>query len=155
MKVKIVAAGVASTLMLGGMLVGATPANATTKCTSNRKEFPTDWYDADVTVKLCVRSENGGHFADGYVSWSDAGSNKFDRLKVQVRPERYDADIAVDTCSSTAAINSTSTGDAFCGIGSFAGGSGGWTADGHVVYNINNDRKGDFTWFLHGSLMIN
>lgn len=46
-------------------------------------------------------------------------------------------------------------GDDFCGRGSFVSGSGGWTADGKVIYNINNDGKGDFVWSLTGSPAIN
>lgn len=138
----------------GAMVLGAAPASAATKCKSNSDELPTEWFNADVTVKLCVRSANGGHFADGYVNWSDAGSDKFDKFVVQVRLERNNVSQAVDTCSMTAAINSTSVGDDFCGRGSFAGGSGGWTADGKVIYNINNDGKGDITWELTGSPSI-
>lgn len=155
-KIKAGAAALTTVLATGGALVvGATPAGAAVACKSNSKEFPTDWYNADVTIKLCVRSENGGHFADAYVTWNEAGSNKFDRFTVEVRLERNDADIAVDTCSMTASINSLYQGDDFCGRGSFASGSGGWTADGKVIYNINNDGKGDFVWSLTGSPAIN
>lgn len=154
-KLKAYAAAAASMLTLAGALVlVSTPASAATQCKNNSKEFPTDWYNADVTVKLCVSSANGGHFAEAYVNWSEAGSNKFDKFVIEVRLERYDADMAVVTCSMTAAINSLSVGNDFCGRGSFASGSGGWTADGRVIYNINNDGKGDFTWSLTGSPSI-
>ena len=163
-KIKAGAAALTTVLATGGALVvGATPASAAVACKSNSKEFPTDWYNADVTVKLCVRSENGGHFADAYVTWNEAGSNKFDRFTVEVRLERNDADIAVDTCSMTASINSLYQSLSVwfffhhdsCGRGTFASGSGGGTPDGKVIYNINNDGKGDFVWSLTGSPAIN
>ncbi|MGK5673489.1 hypothetical protein ACSNOB_11690 [Micromonospora sp. URMC 106] len=154
-RIKFGAAAMASALAVGGALVlGAAPASAATACKTNTKEFPTDFYNADVTVKLCVVSRNGGHFADGYVSWNEAGSNKFDKFVVQVRLERNDADIAVTSCSMTSSINSLYQGDDFCGRGSFASGSGGWTADGKVTYNINNDGEGDMVWELTGSPSI-
>ncbi|MGW4497661.1 hypothetical protein ACWENR_03440 [Micromonospora sp. NPDC004336] len=154
-KIRYGAAAMASALTVSGALVlAAAPASAATACKTNTKEFPTDWYNADVTVKLCVRSNSTSHFADGYVSWNEAGSNKFDKFVVEVRLERNDADIAVDTCSMLAAINSTYKGDDFCGRGSSAGGTGGWTADGKVIYNINNDGKGDMVWSLTGSPSI-
>jgi len=153
--IRLAASVLTAVLAATGAMTYASPASAAEACRTNSKEFPTSGYNADVTVTLCVRSNSsGGHFADGYVRWNEAGSNKFDKFWVEVRLERYDADIAEDTCSMTSAINSLYQGDDFCGIGSYSGGSGGWTADGKVIYNLNNDGKGDFVWSLTGSPVI-
>ncbi|MCW6009353.1 hypothetical protein K1W54_33145 [Micromonospora sp. CPCC 205371] len=108
-----------------------------------------------VSMKVCV--ERNGNYLRGAIHWKEtfrmtAYSDRYDGFEIDVRLERYDNHIAWRTCDVKSAMNN--------GVGS----SGtcytswvettlknGWTGDGQVWYDVNNDGKGGFYWYLHGS----
>ncbi len=158
----------ASALTLAGALTGtaaltAAPAQAAPEtCTGwQHKEFPTSGYNTDVYLKLCVTKYGGNipeHGAYAYTRWRDGGgTRKFDNFDVRVRLERHNTDYARGTCDYTSEINADSSG----GPKRCFGGAdtsprdGGWTADGYVAYNLDDDGEGGKTWSLHGSPQIN
>ncbi|MES9542193.1 hypothetical protein [Actinomadura sp. NPDC000600] len=159
---RMLATGLAATSLAGlGTLTLAGPANATdTQCATSSKEYPTNGFNADVTVKLCIyRNWGGSGGGDSYkwataeVSWGDSGAGKFENFDVQVRIEQNDADVKTRTCDFTSAINGSSSGSRTCRLpssGSYLNISGN-TADGHVVANVNDDGQGDQTWGLQGT----
>ncbi|MFD1826268.1 MULTISPECIES: hypothetical protein [Mumia] len=140
----------------GGVGAFASPANATDyRCKTSAKEFPTNGYNADVKVELCLMRNWGGSggsseikSAYAKVSWGESGSGKFEKFAVQVRIEQNDSIIKSKTCEVTN-INST-TGSYTCSLGPYTGISGN-TADGTVTYNVNDDGLGNQTWGLAGT----
>ncbi|MGP4028695.1 hypothetical protein [Actinomadura sp. 3N407] len=162
---RILATGLVTTTLAGlGTTVMAGPANATdTRCKTSTKEYPTNGFNADVSVRLCIYRNWGGpggsnsyKWASAHVSWGDSGSGKFENFDVQVRIEQNDADIRTKTCDFTAEINGSSSGSKTCrlpGTGSYLNIAGN-TADGHVVANVNDDGKGNQTWGLAGTAKL-
>ncbi|MEV4015457.1 hypothetical protein AB0J35_33640 [Nonomuraea angiospora] len=78
--------------------------------------------------------------------------NRFDKFVVQARLERDDRVIASQSCDLTDTLNNDFEGSDTCTT-SYVTSSAqdGWTGDGKVTYNINDDGKSDYTWNLHGS----
>lgn len=155
-----------SVLAAAGMLTGATVLTATPagadveRCTGwQDRSFSTSGFDTDVEIKLCVDDYYDAHHAISYIKWEDGGGvRKFDNFDVHVRLERYDADYDKASCDWTYEINNnTSSGSRGCGFMGYSSSSanGGWTADGHVRFDLDADGKGGDTWSLHGSPMIN
>lgn len=113
--------------------------------------------DISVTINLCVERNNGRHRAVADVSWGSwAGvpKNAFDNFNVKIRLERYDRDQKTRSVNLTPYINAPDRYAHHITIEtawSTSSADGGWTSDGAVSYNINNDGKGDATWSLHGS----
>ena len=147
----------ASLMLAGTAAVSAPSASATSKCSTNTKEFPTSGFNVDVTIKLCIDRWWGGpggsyeyRRASAYVSWGDAGGNKWDNFDVQVRLENNDADVRTAWCDITSKLDNNSSGSTTCETTTVVNGSGN-TADGYVSYNINDDGKGDYGWSLTGS----
>src|SRR5206468_4193275 len=105
---RVLAAAAMTSLTTLGLMGGLTaPANATdTRCSSgNSKEFPTNGFNADVKITMCLYrnwSGPGGSdetkWAEAHVSWGDSGSGKFENFDVQVRIEQNDAVIKSGTC---------------------------------------------------------
>jgi hypothetical protein len=162
---RMLATGVAAASLTGlGTLALAGPANATdTQCATSSKEYPTNGFNADVKVELCINRNWGGSggsssykWATAKVSWGDSGSGKFENFDVQVRIEQNDADVKTRTCDFTSAINGSSSGSKTCRLpdsASYVNISGN-TADGHVVANVNDDGEGNQTWGLAGTAKI-
>jgi hypothetical protein len=74
---------------------------------------------------------------------------------VQVRLERNDADYKTDVTNYANLTNLQESGSYYNQTGEYNSSStGGWTADGHVVWNVDLDGEGDHTWSLHGSPSI-
>ncbi|NEA23387.1 hypothetical protein [Actinomadura bangladeshensis] len=159
---RIAVAGMAAASMAGlGTLALAGPANATdSKCATSQKEYPTNGYNADIKVELCISRNWGGSggsnsytWAWAKVTWGDSGAGKFENFDVQVRIEQNDADIKTRTCDFTSAVNGSTSGSKTCRLpssGSYVNISGN-TADGHVVANVNDDGEGNHTWGLQGT----
>ncbi|MFC9972668.1 hypothetical protein ACFVH6_17445 [Spirillospora sp. NPDC127200] len=154
---RLLATGVAATSLTGlGALTLAAPANATdSKCATSTKEFPTTGFNADVKVQLCLHrnwsgpgGSNETKWATAVVSWGESGSGKWENFDVQVRIEQNDGVVKSKTCDVTN-IGNTS-GSYTCKLGPYTNISGN-TADGKVVYNINDDGKGNQTWDLAGT----
>ncbi|MGP3952647.1 hypothetical protein [Streptomyces sp. 7N604] len=152
-------AAVCSTAVLSAstVLFGGAPAQASSWCSATQhKEFPTPGYDVDVYLDVCiVRTTSnynkyyasiGGYFIDG------GGSRNFDNFDIKVRLERNNADILTASCDETYPLNNADSGALQCWTAEYYTTSpGGLSADGAVVYNIDSDGAGDFTWSLTGS----
>lgn len=159
---KIAAAAATVMATMGVMVVLPGSANAAQACYPNVKSFSIPGQlDPTVTIDLCVRTDGPDIVAEAHISW-DRGTvgtigTAFDAFTLNLRLEKNDADIKKATCDSNLlrAINSHRDGDYFCQT-SWAnkGSSKKWSADGNVVYNINNDGDGNKTWSLHGSPLL-
>ncbi|KAL4882976.1 hypothetical protein BJY04DRAFT_216694 [Aspergillus karnatakaensis] len=151
-----------SLLGLAGLLSISSPASAAaaTKCSKvQHKEFDTIGFNLDLSVKLCVhRSASNYYHAYADVSWKDGGgglSTGMEDLVLNLRLERNDADKRNQNFNIAGSINYKEsgslriTGDTFHSTT-----TGGWTADGHVKWDIQNDGAGGGTWSLGGSPKI-
>jgi hypothetical protein len=161
MRRRIATALAASTLAIAGMTVAvATPAQAATCKTSAEKRFDTVGSDVWVRVQLCVEKvATNTHRAYAYVIWEGDDLHfgyRFEKFTLNLRLERNDADMDVFSCSVADAINNKATDDKWCGYAtSYSTADGGWTADGSVSYNINNDGDGvQDPWSLPGTPKI-
>ncbi|MFE0522407.1 hypothetical protein [Streptomyces sp. NPDC058954] len=139
---------------------GTASAAAASKCSSEQhKEFDTLGYNLDVYVTLCVHRDSSNNYkATAKVTWQDGGqgnSGGMEKLWVQVRLEHNDSDIKTNTTSYTNLVNSyESSGYTIETDEYHSTSTGGWTADGHVVYNVDLDGDGEHTWSLGGSPSI-
>ncbi|MFI6522313.1 hypothetical protein ACIBF1_42670 [Spirillospora sp. NPDC050679] len=151
--------------------VTAPPAQAAaSQCKTNYLSYQPKGFLAikvNVTAELCVRPSGDGYvLASGYLFW-DRGTGSmgdgFDRFDLQLRLERSDAVVTSTNCTATAAINRYR--DSFslppegyavrCGsIIATKGSARTWSADGQIIFNYNNDGKGDFTSQLTGSPLV-
>jgi hypothetical protein len=160
------AVGLTTAVALGGVVAVAEPASAATRCGPYQpREFDTPGFNVDLKIRLCVSNSNGVHAAIAQGNWNDGGglTAKFDKIYVTLRPERNNVNKGRNACSLTNSINlydegkfsrnGTSHNDTRCGFfaSSTSNLDGGWTADGTVTYNINEDGKGDRVWHLKGS----
>ncbi|MEX1652157.1 MULTISPECIES: hypothetical protein [Streptomyces] len=159
-----------SVLLTGFGLVSATPAAAADTCSAYQsKEFDTPGVDVDVKIRLCVRKSGGVHLAYAEGTWGDGGGPvaNFEQFDIHVRVERSDVVKNQSTCSLSGDLNlygsgsfdergTSRSGSLHCGFmtSTTASGTGGWSADGSVTYNINNDGEGAHTWDLTGSPTI-
>ncbi|TNC42301.1 hypothetical protein [Mumia zhuanghuii] len=145
-----------SVVTVGAVTVLASPASADDyRCKTTAKEFPTNGYNADVKVELCLVRSWGGtgggseiKRAYAKVSWGESGAGKWEKFAVQVRIEQNDSVVRSKTCEVTN-INTT-TGSYTCSLGPDTGISGN-TADGTVTYNVNDDGLGNQSWGLTGT----
>ncbi|WP_329559701.1 hypothetical protein OG711_17485 [Streptomyces uncialis] len=156
MKSRLVSAAAVSALALTPVIGFAGPASAAPfKCSVNQpKTFPTPGTDTRLTIYLCVEKEGASSYsARAGVSYANGGGsiNKFDKLEVHVRLERYDVVQAGLVCNFFPIVNFGVSGDNIpCGpIGDTT--TSPVTADGTVIYNIDGDGLGDFRWDLTGS----
>jgi len=145
------------------LAIGATSpaqAAAVTKCKSSVKTFDIPKQtDTKVTIKLCVSGSGNSRTAEAKVSWTsgiNGSHDPFDDFGVWLRLERKDKQ------------NAVAYGQLSGPIGKFPGSytlrtplktnstKGGWTADGVVSVDINNDGKGPrANWNLAGTPSIN
>lgn len=152
-----------ATMMLvsaGGLALVAAPAEAASKCSAqNEKSFdlpgkPDVW----VGIILCIdRTSAGNGHAFANIQWDGSflGGKRFDKFELQVRIERYDSVFDDARCSFTTPLNNRIEGGGECGGAVWTSSAkGGWSADGTVTYNVNSDGKGDMTWELHGSPLV-
>lgn len=156
MKSRLVSAAAVSALALIPVIGFAGPASAAPlKCSVNQsKTFPTPGTDTTLTIYLCVEKGTGSNYtARAGVSHTNGGgsTNKFDKLDVHVRLERYDVAQAGLVCDFYAIVNFANSGsNNICGpVGDST--TSPVTADGTVIYNIIGDGQGDLRWDLTGS----
>ncbi|MEV7910831.1 MULTISPECIES: hypothetical protein [Streptomyces] len=152
---------------------GVAPAAAAVpdKCNANyqSKTFDTPGSNVTFKIKLCVslNSSSGKYHAYAMGSWSGGGNyavGEMDKFLLLLRLERSDAIMRAESCEFRSGINWVPS-DSFrpsdmptiisgeCDLNTDATNSGGgkWTADGKIIYNIQNDGDGDKTWELGGS----
>ncbi|WP_406282496.1 hypothetical protein [Embleya sp. NBC_00896] len=151
-------------LSTAALVVGlGTPAQAaiTQNCRSNEKSFSIPGSrDVSVTVDLCVQRDGSRYRAKAYVSWGSwAGmpSNAFDNFNVTLRLERNDATQKSQGVNLTSMINHPSDYNhnvSWPTAWVTSSARGGWSADGVVDYDINNDGRGGKKWDLYGSPLI-
>lgn len=137
-----------------------TPASAAMECNTNEGTFPTPGVYTDVNVKLCAASEEIGDeemvTARAYVKFSRPIPlvDGFEQFELALRLERNDKNIALHSCELKDHLNDGQSGSAYCDTEFVKKRGGGWTADGVVTFNINNDGGGAQTWTLIGSPRI-
>ncbi|MET8215414.1 hypothetical protein [Streptomyces hirsutus] len=142
------------------MTPGSAMAAAATKCSSQQhKEFDTVGPNLDLYVTLCVhRSSDNYYNAYADISWKDGGgglSAGMEDLVLNLRLERNDADYKNQNFNIAGTVNYKDSGSTRVTGGSYhSSTTGGWTADGHVAWDIQNDGAGGGTWSLGGSPSI-
>ncbi|WP_405726306.1 hypothetical protein OG607_22545 [Streptomyces sp. NBC_01537] len=161
----------ATTAVLTGTVISASPAAAAEACNTSyqTKEFPTTGYNVDFKIKLCIKKVGTNSYqAYAKGSWGDGGATtrKFDKFNIVVRVERDDVVKGSGTRPLMNSINLHETGsfDAdgdshneyqWAGIYATSSLDGGWSADGKIVYDIDEDGQGDLPdWNLTGSPTI-
>lgn len=168
-----------ATALTGGVVLacattfGVAPAVAAVpdKCNANSqsKTFDTPGSNVTFKIKLCVSltSSTGKYHAYAMGSWSGGGNyaiGEMDKFKLYLRLEIDDFIMRSETCEFRSGINwlpeesykpsdipNLISGECDLSTDGTNTGSGKWTADGKIVYNINNDGDGDKTWNLGGS----
>ncbi|RPF34816.1 hypothetical protein [Streptomyces sp. TLI_185] len=159
-----------ATFMTGLAFAGAPQAAAADTCSAYQSnEFDTPGYNVDVKIRFCIRKSGGVHLAYAEGTWGDGGGAvaNFEQFDIHVRVERNDVVKHETTCSLSGDLNlydsgsfdengTSHSGSLHCGFMSSttASGTGGWSADGSVRYNINNNGDGAHTWDLGGSPTI-
>ncbi|GAA3588615.1 hypothetical protein GCM10022419_083720 [Nonomuraea rosea] len=154
----------AATLVAGSIALAPGAAHAAAACSApQEKTFnlpgkPDVWVGAE----LCIYSSGtSGNTKKAVLSinWDGSflGGTRFDKFIAQSRVERHDTVLDSNNCDWKSDLNghASSEGqmwDCFAWWTSAA--NGGWTADGVIIYNINNDGKGDMRWELGGSPSI-
>ncbi|WP_371672615.1 hypothetical protein OG985_36205 [Streptomyces sp. NBC_00289] len=139
---------------------GSALAAAATKCSSVQKnEWDTIGPDLDLAVQLCVtRNSSNDYRAYADISWNDGGggvSAGMEDLILNLRLERNDADYRNEDFNINSPIRVNESGSTrVYGSTYRSSTTGGWTADGHVEWDIQNDGKGGDTWPLGGSPSI-
>ncbi|NEC90592.1 hypothetical protein G3I71_33440 [Streptomyces sp. SID12501] len=139
---------------------GSAMAAAATKCSSQQhKEFDTVGVNLDLYVTLCVhRTAGNDYYAYADIAWSDGGggaSSGMEKLVLNLRLERNDADFENENVSIAGRVNYAIDGSTrVVGSTYHSATTGGWTADGSVAWNIQNDGDGGGTWSLGGSPSI-
>ncbi|MFF6878908.1 hypothetical protein ACFY9S_26865 [Streptomyces sp. NPDC012474] len=142
------------------MTPGSAIAAAATKCSaSQHKEFDTIGANLDLYVTLCVHRSSGNDYnsyAD--ISWKDGGgglSAGMEDLVLNLRLERNDADYRNENINIAGSVNYKDSGSMrVTGARYHSNTTGGWTADGHIAWDIQNDGAGGGTWGLGGSPSI-
>ncbi|MFI2431938.1 hypothetical protein [Streptomyces sp. NPDC018693] len=159
-------AAAAFLLACGGLTtLAATPAHAVDfACTYQSKTFSTPGDNTFVEIDLCIRRVADGYEATADVDWFNGGTSsvdgnrKFDRFEVQVRVEqRVDGSDVVKgsrTCDMQFSINTSPRYGQICSKFVTHDRTAKWSADGKVVYDIDRDGEGAYTWQLTGSPLI-
>lgn len=115
MKSRLVSAAAVSALALTPVIGFASPASAAPfKCSvTQSKTFPTRGSDTKIDIYLCVEKVGSGYTAKAGVSYTNGGGsiNKFDKLEVHVRLERYDVAQAGLVCNFFPIVNFGVSGD--------------------------------------------
>ncbi|MFF8276317.1 hypothetical protein ACF05T_09450 [Streptomyces lateritius] len=144
----------ASALALVPVLGTPAPASAATYCSTHQdKEFPTNGYNTDVTVKICIEQDvpTGAYRAIASVSWQEGAGNKFNNFDVHLRTEKYDVTFHGMVCDLTAQINRFEANHVDCKVAWDYRSPGGVTGDATVLYDIADDGEGELRWDLTGS----
>ncbi|MFJ8744699.1 hypothetical protein ACIRL2_35650 [Embleya sp. NPDC127516] len=141
-------------------VVAAPTAEAASQCQKNTRRFDIPWAsDVSVTIQLCVNGTASSRRAVATVTWDrgDAnGASPFEKFDVFVRLERNDVSKSTRHGDIDFKINGSDWGATAIASGAVVPQPrGGWTADGVVYYNINNDGEGQKTWSLTGSPKMN
>ncbi|TYB51244.1 hypothetical protein FXF51_53940 [Nonomuraea sp. PA05] len=111
--------------------------------------------DLLVEARVCVLAN--GNYRKGriQVRWSVDGLTygvRFDKFVVQTRLERHDRIHQTENCDYEDEVNNQGGGSETCETAyMYSSVDGGWTGDGKIVYDVNNDGKGAYTWDLGGS----
>ncbi|MFE6737937.1 hypothetical protein [Streptomyces tubercidicus] len=149
---RIGAVSAAGLLAFTGMIFAGAPAQAAGGCSrSQHKELSTSGYDVDIYVKMCIYYNGATYVGTAQGYWQEAGGHKFDNFDVQARVEEFGWTKSRKTSDQTAEINGR-TADSFQVQAEWLSGQeNGFTADGKITYNINDDGKGDMVWNLAGS----
>jgi hypothetical protein len=154
-------AAVASLFIASLSFTPTTAAWAASACSSpQEKTFslpgkPDVWVGAE----LCVYTSGSGNNnkqAILSINWQGSflGGKRFDKFVAEVRVERNDIVYGNEQCNWTSDLNGISDSEGVmwdCYAYYSSSLNGGWTADGRIIYNINNDGKGDMVWNLAGS----
>lgn len=155
-------AGVAAlaTVPLALALVQGSPAQAAT--ISNCSDWQSKTIDLPgingshgVSMKVCA--ERSGDYLRGAIHWKEtyrmtAYTPRYDGFEIDVRLERYDNDIRWNTCDVKSKMNDSVGSSGTCYTSWFASSlTNGWTGDGQVWYDVNNDGESGFYWYLTGS----
>ncbi|MDG4821710.1 hypothetical protein O7635_07570 [Asanoa sp. WMMD1127] len=148
----------AATLLVFAPAAQAAPA----QCRGNTKAFSNGYATAqrNITVRLCVHridSDTVWAYAELETGAKRGSADLFYHFHINVRLERYDSDLATNTCIASDAANSGSQWGFMLSCPTTKRNTtvtGGWTADGNVSYDIVGDGKNDLTWSLTGSPMI-
>jgi hypothetical protein len=148
-----------TTLALAPVLGLASPASAAVidrECASNLdKPLFTPGDDVFLDVSVCVQKDSTGVFrAQADFEWQHGGYKvDFDKLELHLRLERYDVVVKGARCDFRTRVENETWGSALCQV-PWTSAAPPLTADATVVYNHNNDGKGDYKMELTGSPSI-
>lgn len=149
---------------IGGVTLAATPASA---ASINCYAGPYDGWEKrtfylpgkpDVTMhaRACIWKD--GYYRRAFIEYKWSGgysiADRFDKFIIKPRLERYDTVLNSAACDIKGRMNDfdSPSGSGKCWTAvRYSTATGGWTGDGTIVYNINDDGKDDFVWGLHGS----
>ena len=148
----------ASAVALVGVVAAAPPASAAVirGCYQNERKFALP-HKPDVTVRILLCAERAGSVvnAEASVYWYGSGGiiggTRFNDFKITLNAERNDAVKATRTFTETGRLNDAYSNHVNLAVTASAPGRGGWSADGQVIVDINDDGAGDYIWALHGS----
>lgn len=154
---------IVTSLVMSALVVTASPAAAAQVCRNNSMEFvhPGPYPNTFVDINLCVISSSSDTLvqAKADIKWTRAASgsvlDEFEKFRTTVRLEYNNSSRSSATCDIKNLINTYRTGSTTCWTSRIAKtGDRLWESDGSVLYNINNDGRGDMTWNLTGSPRI-
>ncbi|NGO11927.1 hypothetical protein G5C60_31075 [Streptomyces sp. HC44] len=141
--------------------LAATPAYAVDfACKYQDKTFATPGDNTYVEIQLCIQRVGDGYEATADVSWFNGGTSsidgerKFDKFDVQVRVEQSNVVKGSRTCDIRYDINSFPRSSELCSKFVTHDRTSTWTADGKVVFDLDRDGEGAYTWDLTGSPQI-
>lgn len=154
---------VAAAGVLTGAVVGAlpgAPAQAADTCSApQRVEYETPGLNTVLQVRLCI--SHGSPFRSAYarVSWTDGGDSsadgnrKFDQLDIHYALRKDGLPEADGVCHLALQVNTIESGTFTCSrtASRLSRQTGGWSAGGHISYNLDRDGAGTFRTDLHSS----
>ncbi|GAA4715097.1 hypothetical protein [Phytohabitans rumicis] len=116
--------------------------------------------DHAAAFKVCV--QRSGKYLRAYISWKETdvadlalGQKRYDLFTLGTRLERYDGHIAWKNCNLLADMNEGFWDDGTCYTSwVYTTLTGGWTGDGTLSVDIDNDGKGGFVRELTGSPVL-
>jgi hypothetical protein len=151
-----------SAAVAAGVLVAPGTAVAASACHPTSRSFAIpNALDVEVTILLCVRTLRGGKvYATALVEWNRDNfgrfpDNTFENFVLNLRLERSGRDVREAGCNVRPSINRYRDGQFGCRTArATKGPSRRWTADGHVVANIDSDGAANRVWPLRGTRPI-
>ncbi|MFF4370523.1 hypothetical protein [Streptomyces sp. NPDC001594] len=162
----------AAAVAFSGIISVSQSASAAETCTtvenSRIQSMPGAIPEAQLYVPTCIEALPGGKVrGKAGVNWSfisdgqsDLTSKRFTSFKVTVRlksrvPGGVDTVVGSKTCDVTTRINAAATGDLDClTVSATLDPKKQWSGDATVVYDVEGDSKGSFTWQLTGSPLM-